>query len=446
MNTSFDRRALLRGAAVTLALPWFDSLLPRTRAAERALARAELPRRLAYVYVPNGMRMDAWRPGEGFALQRLLEPLGPARDETLVIRGLAQDAARPYQDGPGDHARAAAAFLTGVHPQKSDGQVLAGVSADQLVAQAIGSRTRLRSLQLGCDSAATSGNCDSGYACAYTTHISWSGPRTPAGKEHDPRVVFERLFLDQDDPAFVETREQRARRRKSVLDWVRADAKSLEGSLGSEDRRKLAEYQDGVRELERRIERLSADSAAQPGAGALPPQPAGVPADHAEHLRVMYELAALAFQTDTTRVLTFLVANEGTNRSYPFAGVPEGHHEMSHHGGDATKLAQYEKICRFHSTAFAAFVEKLRAAKEGEGSVLSRSLVVFGSGISDGNRHNHDDLPIVLVGGSALGVQGARELVLEHETSVNRLHLALCDRMGAPQVRIGDATEALSLA
>jgi hypothetical protein len=441
MREALDRRTLLRGAAVALSLPYLEAMLPRARG---AAARQDAPRRLFYAYVPNGMPMDAWRPAAGFQLERLLAPLAPASAEVLVIRGLAQDAARAYQDGPGDHARAAAAFLTGVHPLKSDGQVLSGVSADQLAAAAVGERTRLRSLQLGCDGAATSGNCDSGYACAYTTHLSWSGPRTPAGKEHDPRAVFERLFLDEGDPAFGETREQRAHRRKSVLDFVRADARALGKQLGAEDRRKLDEYESGVRELERRIERLLAGTDA--AAAGLPKQPAGVPEDFVEHVRVMYELAAFAFISDTTRVGTFLVTNEGSNRSYPFAGVPEGHHEMSHHGGDATKLAQYEKICGFHSAQFAAFVEKLRAAKEGEGTVLARTLAVFGGGISDGNRHNHDDLPIVLVGGSALGVKGGRELVLEKETSLNRLHLALLEKMGAHEARLGDASELLPLA
>ena len=444
MKEALDRRTLLRGAAVALALPYLEAMLPRARGAASAGALQDAPRRLFYAYAPNGMRMDAWRPAAGFQLERLLAPLAPARDEVLVIRGLAADAARPYQDGPGDHARAAGAYLTGVHPLKSEGQVLAGVSADQLAAQHVGERTRLRSLQLGCDGSATSGNCDSGYACAYTSHLSWSGPRTPAGKEHDPRAVFERLFLDEGEPAFGETREQRAVRRKSVLDFVREDARKLGAQLGAEDRRKLDEYESGVRELERRIERLLA-GADKDAATGLPPQPPAEIEDFAEHVRLMYELAALALISDVTRVGTFLVANEGSGRSYPFAGVPEGHHEMSHHGGDEQKLAQWEKICAFHTAQFGAFVEKLRAAKEGETSVLARTLAVFGSGISDGNRHNHDDLPIVLAGGSALGVKTGRELVLDKETSLNRLHLALLEKMGAPETRFADATESLAL-
>jgi hypothetical protein len=442
MREALDRRTLLRGGAVALALPWLDAMLPRSRAAS---GREEAPRRLFYAYVANGIPTAALRPGEGFQLERLLAPLAPASSELLVIRGLAQDAARAYQDGPGDHARAAAAFLTGVHPLKSDGQVLVGVSADQIAAGVVGERTRLRSLQIGCEGASTSGQCDSGYACAYTSHLSWSGPRTPSGKEHDPRAVFERLFLDEGSPVFGETREQRARRRKSVLDFVREDAKKLGGQLGAEDRRKLEEYENGVRELERRIERLLAGTDAA-GAAGTPKEPAGVPEDFVEHVRVMYELAAFAFVSDATRVGTFLVVNEGTGRSYPFAGVPESHHEMSHHGGDATKLAQWEKICAFHMEHFAAFVERLRAAKEGEETVLARTLAVFGGGISDGNRHNHDDLPIVLVGGSAMGVKGGRELVLEKETSLNRLHLALLEKLGAHEPRLGDASELLPLA
>jgi hypothetical protein len=441
MRETLDRRTLLRGSAVALALPWLEAMLPRARAERTA---QDVPARLFYAYAPNGMRMDAWFPAAGFEPQRLLAPLLPAREELLVFRGLAQDAARAYQDGPGDHARATAAFLTGIHPLKSDGQVLVGVSADQLAARAVGERTRLRSLQLGCDGSATSGNCDSGYACAYTSHMSWSGPRTPSGKEHDPRAVFERLFLDEGDPAFAETREQRARRRKSVLDFVREDARALGKQLGAEDRRKLEEYESGVRELERRIERLLAGSDGAKASG-LPERPAGVPEDFPEHVRVMYELAAHALISDTTRVASFLVVNEGSGRSYPFAGVPESHHDMSHHGGDATKLAQWEKICLFHTTQFAAFVEKLRTASEGETTVLARTLAVFGSGISDGNRHNHDDLPVLLVGGSALGVKGGRELAFESETSLNRLHLALLEKLGAHETRLGDASEPLSL-
>ncbi|MBK7644589.1 MAG: DUF1552 domain-containing protein [Planctomycetes bacterium] len=447
MTRQLDRRTLLRGAAVALSLPYLDAMLPRARAASAAAqgARDELPTRLFYAYVPNGMPTAALQTGADFALERLLAPFASASAELLVLRGLTLDAARAYQDGPGDHARAAASFLTGVHPLKSDGQVLNGISADQIAAAVVGERTRLRSLQLGCEGSATSGQCDSGYACAYTSHMSWSGPRTPSGKESDPRAVFERLFLDEGEPAFAETREQRARRRKSVLDFVREDAQSLARTLGAEDRRKLDEYQSGVRELERRIDRLLAGTDADAAAG-IPKEPADGPRDFAEHVRVLYELAAAAFITDSTRVGTFLVTNEGSGRSYPFAGVPEGHHEMSHHGSDPVKLAQWEKICLFHTEQFAAFVEKLRAAREGEGNVLQRTMAVFGSGISDGNRHNHDDLPIVLLGGSALGLKGSRALDFDKDTSLHRLHLALLAKMGAHETRLGDATTPLDLA
>lgn len=437
MRRHLDRRTLLRGVGAALALPWLEAMAPAGRAAVG-------PRRVLWVYMPNGMPMGAWRtsplrPEAG----PLLAPLAPLKERTLVLHNLAQDAARAHGDGPGDHARACASFLTGVRPLKQDGAVRAGISADQIAARAVGARTRIRSLQLGGDDSAQSGQCDSGYACAYTSNLSWAGPVTPAGKDSDPRRVFERLFAGGDGGLSPEQRQERARRRSSLLDLVREDARRLEGVVGGADRRRLEEYQEGVRELERRLQGLAAgDSAAGLPPGATPP---GAPASHGERVKLLYEVLALAFETDTTRMATFLLANEGSNKSYPFLGVPEGHHDLSHHGKDGRKLGQWERVCRFHVEAFAELALRLAAMPEGEGSVLDQSMLLLGSAISDGDRHNHDDLPVCIVGSGGGTIRTGRHVRYPRETSLNGVHLALLERMGVGGARLGDASGALDL-
>ena len=445
-HAPLDRRTLLRATGAALALPFLESMAPVAR---RARAEDEPARRLAVVYVPNGVHMPDWTPpevGAEFALPFLLEPLRPVREELLVVSGLAQDKARANGDGPGDHARAAAAFLTGAQPFKSSGtKIHAGISADQVAAAAIGGRTRLRSLEVGCESGRQAGECDSGYSCVYSNNIAWRTPHTPMTKEVDPRLVFDRLFRDGPAGETPAERERRRADRRSVLDLVRGDAQRLAGSLGAADRRKLDEYLTGIRELERRIARLAE------GDGFLVPtaeRPSGVPPTWPEHVRVMYELLALAFQADVTRIATFQVANEGSGRSYPWIDVPEGHHALSHHGGDAEMVAKIRRINRWHMEEFARFLQRLAATPDGPDgapSLLARSLIVFGSGIADGNRHTHHDLPLLVAGRGADTLVPGRHLRFPEDTPANGLHLSLLDRLGVTVPRLGDATEPLVL-
>lgn len=435
-----SRRQVLRGAGALLCLPWLESL---SWAEGPVGARVEFPLRLLFLSTPNGAQMDRWTPAEEGPLPALpptLEPLAPHREQLLVLSGLTHDKARANGDGPGDHARSAAAFLTAAQPRKTAGSDLAvGVSVDQVLADAVGGRTRLRSLALGTESGRAGGQCDSGYACAYSSNISWSGPSTPAAKELDPRKVFERLFQDGPPGESDSARAARLARRRSLLDSVTADARALEARLGAADRRRVDEYLTGIRELERRIETAERARTLAPE-GAT--EPTGIPADFGEHVRVLGELLALAFATDSTRVATLMLGNEGSNRAYPELGVPEGHHEISHHGDVAEKRAKVALIDRFHVTLFADVLARLAAKREGEGTLLDHSLVLYGSGISDGNRHNHEELPILLAGGGA-GLRGGRHLRYPKNTPCSNLFLTLLDKGGVRRASFGDSTGAL---
>jgi hypothetical protein len=427
-----SRRTVLRGIGAGLALPWLEfPKLPRAA-----------PLRMLFVYTPNGVNLAEWTPraeGAAFELTPTLASLAPVRSEILVVSGLTLDGARPHGDGGGDHARASAAFLTGAHAAKTDGAGLrAGISVDQAAAAAIGNRTRFRSLEVGCEGGQQAGSCDSGYACAYQSNLSWRTPETPAAKEVDPRLVFERLFGEADDAGFGETKAERARRRKSLLDFAREDAASLRAVLGADDRRKLDEYLHGIREIERRLERAESDVAAPAAAGLA--LPAAIPGDYRAHADLLTDLIAAAFQADLTRVATFSLGDEGSNRSYRSIGIPEGHHELSHHGSDTAKLAKIAAIDRLHVEVFARLLQKLAAMREGEASVLDASMVVFGSGIGDGNRHNHDDLPLVLAGRGGGSIAPGRHVRVPRDTPLCNLYLALLDRMGVELPTFGDAT------
>ncbi len=433
-----SRRTVLRGLGASVALPMLDAMLPRTALAAAA-APAKPATRVAWVYVPNGLHMPDWTPtaeGAAFDLPPTLNLLKDYRDDFLVLSGLTQNGARPLGDGPGDHARALASFLTGTHPRKTDGaDIQAGPSADQVAADRIGRLTRLPSIELGCEAGQQAGNCDSGYSCAYSSNISWRAAATPAAKEINPRLVFERLFSN----GGLQTDQERARREKferSVLDFVRDDASRLNRELGRNDRRKLDEYLTAVRELEQRITRVEQAPPKNPGLA----EPDGVPANYAEHLSLMFDLLAVALQTDSTRVATFVLANEGSNRSYPFIGVHDGHHEMSHHGGSAEKQAKIAKINRFHMEQFAKFIGKLHDMREADGSVLDHSMIVYGSCIGDGNRHNHDDLPILLVGHGSGTIKPGRHIRYPKDTPLNNLWLSMLDRLETPTDKLGDST------
>lgn len=440
--TSLPRRTFLRGLGTSLALPFLESMLPLRAASGGAGSVA--PRRLAFVFIPNGANMADWTPqGEGtqFALPYILEPLQPWQDDLLVLSGLTHDKARPNGDGAGDHARSSATYLTAAQARKTDGaDIEVGVSVDQVAAQRVGNRTRFSSLELGCDRSKLSGNCDSGYSCAYSFNISWKTPSTPMPPEVDPRQVFERLFSNGNSQENAESLARRQLFQKSILDLVLDDARRLQAGLGYTDRRKLDEYLTAVRELEQRIE------GAERFARALPEveKPTGIPDTYGEHLRIMFDLLALAFQTDTTRISSFILAHDGSNRPYPWLGVPEGHHDLSHHGNDEAKKEKIAKINRFHVEQFAHFLGKLKSIPEGEGTLLDNCMIVYGGAISDGNRHNHDDLPVLLAGGGRGTIQTGRHVRYPRNTPMANLFLSLLDRMDAPVERFGDSTGRLN--
>jgi hypothetical protein len=439
MNWNCSRRTLLRGAGLALTLPWLESLAR----ASTPLASAP-PLRLLFLSTPNGAQMDLWTPANEGVLEVLpatLEPLAAHRENLLVLSGLTHDKARANGDGPGDHARSSAAFLTGAQPRKTAGADLAvGISVDQVLAAELGSRTRLRSLELGTEPGRIGGQCDSGYACAYSSNISWRGPSTPAAKEVDPRLVFERLFSDGPSGESTLARAERLARRKSVLDSVREDVRSIDAKLGQADRRRMDEYLSGVRELERRIEAAEKARTLAPE-GAV--EPSGIPQDFGEHVRVLGELIALAFASDSTRVATMMFASEGSNRAYPDIGVPEGHHEISHHGDAPEKRAKVALIDRFHVSLLAEIVGRLAARKEGDGTLLEHCLVLYGSGISDGNRHNHEELPILLAGRGG-GVKSGRHIRYPRNTPCANLFVELLARAGVARSSFGDSTGALA--
>jgi Protein of unknown function (DUF1552) len=440
---TISRRTILRGAGASIALPLLEAMIPGSvrAASEPAVA----PTRLAFVYVPNGVHMADWTPkkaGSNFDLPPLLEPLEKVRDELLILSGLTLDKARSLGDGGGDHARAMASFLTGTHPRKTGGADLrAGVSVDQVAASKVGQSTRFGSLEIGCEGGRDAGQCDHGYSCAYQVNLSWRGESAPATKEVDPGLVFDRLFGGPSRGESESAAARRVRRDRSLLDFVAEDARQLGGKLGGADRRKLDEYLTGVREIERRIDRARSGIEAGPSNMV---RPAGIPSDYREHLRLMADLLVLAFQADLTRIATFVFANDGSNRSYGSIGVPEGHHDLSHHGHDPKKQEKIRAINRFHVEQYAYLLGRLQSVREGDGTLLDHSMIVYGSGISDGNAHNHEDLPILVAGRGNGRLDTGRHLVYPKETPLTNLHVALLDRMGAPVESFGDSTGLLS--
>ncbi len=439
-NPRIPRRTFLRGVGTMMALPLLEAMLPLNALAQ-SIKKAR-PNRMAFLFVPNGMHMPAWTPateGVGFALPTTMEPLKNVKDSLTVLTGLTQHNAFALGDGGGDHARSAAAWLTGCHPRKTDGaDIKNGISVDQLAAQHVGNRTLFPSLELGCEPGAQSGNCDTGYSCAYSSNIAWRSETTPLAHEVDPRAVFERLFGDYNLHESAESRQRRDRYRLSILDTVQEDANRLKTQLGARDRGKLDEYFSGIREIEQRLRNV--ERAKLEARLSAATEPAGTPSDFGEHIRLLGDMMILAFQADLTRICTFMIANDGSNRSYAAAGVPEGHHDMSHHGGDAHKLEQIRKINTFHVTQLAYILEKMQSIDEGEGTLLDNSMVVYGAGISDGDRHNHDDLPILLAGKGAGTIKSNRHIRYPDGTPMTNLFLSMLDRVGVPADHIGDST------
>lgn len=438
MSLILPRRTVLRGLGAAVSLPMLEAMLPLT-----AMAQSIRPRttRMAFMFVPNGIDMANWTPAADGALGELphiLQPLADLRSKINVLTGLTQHNAFALGDGPGDHARSTATWLTGVHVKKTAGSdIRAGISVDQVAAMHLGKETRYGSLEIGCERGAQAGDCDSGYSCAYSSNISWRGESTPNAKEVNPRLVFERLF-GSGTSEDAESRLRREQYRMSILDLVSEDASKLRNQLGSRDQRKLEEYLTGVREIEKRLQKIESKQMKDALAGAT--KPSGVPADFGEHIRLMGDMMVLAFQADLTRVCTFMYANDGSNRPYPMVSVADGHHDMSHHGKNPDKLAKKQRIDRFHTEQLAYILKKLDSIKELDGSLLDHSMIVYGAGISDGDRHNHDDLPILVAGGAAGTLKTGRHIKYPNHTPMNNLFLSMLDRVGCPMDKLGDST------
>lgn len=441
-----SRRSVLRGLGLSVALPSLESLAPALAAADSAVIP---PQRMAFLFVPNGVHQPSWNPtteGYGYELPYALKPLQPIQDDVLVISGLTHDKGRSNGDGPGDHARSASVFLTGAQPRKTSGaDIRSGVSVDQVAAQAVGQATKFASLELGCESGRGAGSCDSGYSCAYSNSVSWSSSSTPLGKEINPRSTFERLFGGGPSSDMDKSQQLRLKLRKSVLDFVSEDANRLHRRLGVSDRQKLDQYLTGVREVERRMEATEEATGKSEVAQAKVdyPVPAGIPKDYAEHIRLMGDMMVLAFQTDSTRISTFMFANAGSNRSYKQININDGHHELSHHRGDAKKQAKIRDINRFHIDQLSYLLQKMKATPDGHGNLLENCTICYGSGLSDGDRHNNENLPVLLAGGGAGTIDTGRHLQVAEETPMCNLYMSLLNNFGTPVDYIGDSTAAL---
>ena len=434
---SLPRRTVLRGMGTALALPLLDAMVPALTAQVRTPARAI--RRLGVVYHPNGVIYENWLPkgvGRDFMFSRTLAPLEPFRDQLIVVTNLSSHQAEALGDGGGDHSRASGSYLTGVHVKKSDSIVENGISMDQIAAKAFERETQLSSLQLTADDNSLVGACDVGYSCAYSSTLSWRTPTLPLMAENNPRVVFERLF-GSSDSTDARVRELRLRQDRSILDSVTARVKQLQQTLGPSDNTKLSDYLESLRDTERRIQKAEEQRTKQ---GPEVRQPSGVPDGFEPHVQLLYDLQLLAYQSDLTRVITFMYGREQTGRPYPQIGIPEPHHPLTHHQNDPTKMEKCSKIQLYHVSLFASYLEKLRATPDGDGSLLDHLMLLYGGGISNSDRHTHGPLPTLLVGGGAGAIKGGRHLVYPQDTPLTNLQLTLLDRLGVPVETLGDST------
>jgi hypothetical protein len=440
MNRSrLTRRTLLRSAGVSIALPWLEALLPAATP-----STAAPPRRVVFMYAPTGKHMADWTPRDEGVVAELpptLLPLQAWKSQVTILSGLAQRNANANGEGPGDHARAMATFLTGCRPRKTAGDdVHVGVSIDQVLAASVGRATRLPSLEVGCEGGRAGGTCDNGYSCAYQTNLSWRTPSSPMPKETDPRVVFDRLFGDRVRLESDSARVRRERERRSILDFVAEDATYLRQDLGSGDRHRLDEYLTSIREVERRLQQSQPTLAI--GQERLV-RPGGVSENFAAHARLLVDLAALALQADLTRVVTFVLGNDGSNRSYREVGVAEGHHDVSHHGHDPARLEKLRRINRLHVSQLAYLLGRLHGIPQGARTLLDQCVIVYGSGISDGDRHNHEELPILLAGGGGSIHRGGQHIRYVEGTPLCNLYLNLQEALGLQATRFGDSTRPL---
>jgi len=439
---SLPRRTFLRGMGATLALPFLDAMVP---AVSMLSAAARPARRLSFIYVPNGVIQGEWIPaavGSNFELSRTLLSLAPVKDKINVVSGLAHRQAESFGDGNGDHARGCTVWLSGVHPKRTEGAgIQAGMTIDQIAAHDLGKDTRLPSLELALEAQERSlGSCDNGYACAYINTISWRNPTSPVPMETHPRVVFDRLFGDGGSAAL---RLAQARRQQSILDSVQQEATRLQRSLGPGDKLKVAEYLDSVRDVEQRIARLEKQTGEL--TLDLPDRPTDIPETFEDHIRLMFDLQVLAFQSDITRVSSLLVAREQSGRTYPNIGVSEPHHSVSHHRDDPAFMAKKAKIDAYHVQQLAYFLQKLDATADGDASLLDHSLVLYGGGLGNGNLHNHIDLPLILAGRAAGAVKTGRHLRYPENTPMANLLVTMLEKSDVRLDSLGDSTGRLDL-
>ena len=435
-RTALSRRTMLRGMGAAIGLPVLDAMAP-------ALASSKLPGkapvRMAFVYVPNGIDMRNWNPtweGPAGEFPRILKPLEPLKSEITLLGNLTHNNGRALLDGAGDHGRCCGAYLTGVQPKKTTVDIKAGISCDQIVAQKMGAETRFPSLEVGLEDARQAGDCDSGYSCAYTNNLAWRSETQPLPPILDPRALFERLFGNGAELT-PEQRRVQAKFRRSILDFAAEDTRKLQANLGPTDRRKLDEYLSSIRDIERQIEKAEKDnSQVNPGMA----KPYGVPADFAEHFKLMTDMITVAFQADLTRVLTFLVTREGTSRAYRELGIPDGHHPLTHHRNDPEMM---EKVCRineYHVQQLAKWFLKLQSIKEGDSNILDNSMIVYGAGLADGNRHSHEDLPTLIAGRGGKFFKPGRRILYRKETPMSNLFMTMMDRMDVKVDHFGDAS------
>jgi hypothetical protein len=437
MKKAVSRRAVLRGAGAAIALPLLDAMVPALTAFQKTVANPV--RRLGVVYHPNGVVYENWLPkgvGSQFEFSRVLAPFEPFRDRVIVVTGLHDQQAEALGDGAGDHSRASGSYLTGVHVRKSDSQVLNGISMDQIAARRFEGETQLSSLQLTADDNSLVGSCDTGYSCAYSNTLSWLTPTLPLTSENDPRVIFERLF-GSSDSTDRNVRSTRLQQDRSILDSITDRVEAFQRRLGAADKTKVSDYLESLRAVERQIQKAEEQSWRE-----LPEvdRPVGVPGTFDEHVELLYDLQVLAYQCDLTRVITFMYGREQSARTYPQLGVPDPHHQITHHANDPEKLEKCTKIQVHHATLFAKYLQKLQNISDGDGSLLDSMVILFGSGLSNSDRHTHGPLPTVVVGGKSTSIQGGRHLVYPEGTPLTNLHVTLLDKVGVPVDRLGDST------
>ena len=431
---SISRRTILRGAGTALALPLLDAMIPAFAPA----ATTAPVRRFGVVYHPNGVIYDKWLPtgvGSNYELSPTLKGLEPFKDKLIVVTGLFSDQAEPLGDGGGDHSRACGSYLTGVHVKKSDSLLENAISMDQIAARAFERDTQLSSLQMTADENSLLGSCDLGYSCAYSSTLSWLTPTLPLMAENNPRVLFERMF-GSSDSTDARVRAARLKQDRSLLDSVNARVNQLQRKLGTADNRKMDDYLTSLRDVERRIQKAEEQSSKELPDVAQPP---GIPDTFEAHVRLLYDLQLLAYQSDLTRVITFMYGREQTGRPYPQIGVPDPHHPITHHQGDPVKMDKCTKIQRHHIALFTEYLEKLRTTQDGDGSLLDHTILLFGSGISNSDRHTHGPLPTFIVGGGGGTLKGGRHLVYPEHTPLTNLQLTLLNKLGVPAESLGDS-------